>query len=626
MLKFALRLRPRLARWSELRDSLKLLAPAVRENSGRLSGALALGLGAALMELARPWPIKALFDGLLIPQPAAAGGWLAWYATLPAEQAVGAACGALLAIALLWGLCAYGQAWLTARAGQAVVFSLRRRAFNRLQQLPLAFHRRHPRGDLLMRLTGDVQALRDLLVNALLASLSGVLLLLLMTAVLLAMDWRLSLCVLALLPLLALTTVRFSLRIRDSVRKQRREEGRVSALVQESLTGVAYLQASGTGEQVAERFAAANRSSKRAGLRTTRLEATQARIVEILLAAGTASVLWYGVHRALAGHVTPGDLLVFVAYVQTAMRPLRQLARAATRLSKAAACAGRLLEVFATAPAVRDAPGAKSARRLAGRIEFRGVGFAHENGLRALDGVSFVVEPGAMLGVVGPSGAGKSTLLALLLRLHAPGAGRILVDGRDIRRYRVRSLREQMSVVLQETILFAGTIRDNIAWARPGAGDGEVQTAARLANADAFIRALPHGYETQVAEVGATLSGGERQRLAIARAFLRDAPILLLDEPTFGLDAGAEAEVMESVWRLAARRTTFLVAHRLQLVRDANRILVLDQGRVRAADGHANLLGQDAWYAAAWRAQTGGDDLRAGPPAALHWSRHERAG
>jgi ATP-binding cassette, subfamily B, bacterial len=591
-------------RWKRVKRALQLFRRPLRENSGTMVAALACGIGAALMELARPWPIKAIFDGLLIPHAGDSAAWLTAFRGLPTSTAVALVCGVVLVIAVLWGLLSYGQTYLTARAGQSLVFSLRRRTFTHLQGLSLAYHRSQRRGDLLMRLMGDINVLRDLLVNSLLRGVSALLLLVMMTVVLFLIDWRLSLIVLGILPLLALTTFRFSVKVRDATRRQRQSEGRVGALAQEALSGISYLQASGTQQHVNEQFAKSNRSSERAGLRTTRLEAAQARIVEVLLAVGTAAVLGYGVHRVIGGHITPGDLLIFMAYVQSALRPMRHLARTMTRVSKSVVCAERLIEVLEAVPAVQDAPGAKAIKSLEGRVRFRNVSFSYEDGTPALRRVNFEVGPGETLAIVGPSGAGKSTLLALLMRLYEPSTGRISLDERNVTRFRVQSLREHISVVLQETVLFGATVRENISWGRPDASPEEVEEAARKAGADKFIRALPGGYDTPLAEAGASLSGGQRQRLAIARAFLRDAPILVLDEPTFGLDAAAESQVADAVARLAQGRTTFLVAHRLRLVMGATQIIVLQKGKVAESGTHAELVAAGGWYAAAWAAQS----------------------
>jgi ABC-type multidrug transport system fused ATPase/permease subunit len=626
-----LRIRPRekTLRWKRLKGAVRLFVPYLRENWRTMGLALSCGIGATLTQLLKPWPIKILFDGVLLPPSRdLAPGWLQRLQHVPIGTIVALTCGGLLLVSILWGLFSYGQTYLTARAGQAVVFSLRRRVYAHLQHLSLTFHQKRQRGDLLMRLTGDINVLRDMLVDALLRGTSALLLLTTMTLVLFLMDWRLSLVVLGLLPLLALTTLRFSVRIREAARRQRKNEGRVAALVQETLSGISFIQASGSQKYLQKQFDRSNRQSHKAGLRTTRLEASQSRVVEVLLAAGTAAVLWYGVHRVISGAVTPGDLLVFIAYVHSAFRPMRHLARTTTRLSKAVVCAERVTELLRTVPEVRDLPGAKSARRVEGRIEFRNVAFHYEEKRRALRGIDFEIEPGKVLGIVGPSGAGKSTVMALLLRLYEPDSGKILVDGRELRRFRIQSMRERIAVVLQESILFGSTVSENIAFGKRDATDEEIERAARLANAHEFIRRLPEGYETAVAEAGASLSGGQRQRLAIARAFLRDAPILLLDEPTFGIDPASEATIVEALSDLMRGRTTIMIAHRLATIRDAHRILVLDRGKVIESGSHEELVAANGWYAEAWTLQSPdrskGPDNEA-PPSLRVASRSERS-
>jgi ABC-type multidrug transport system fused ATPase/permease subunit len=626
-----LRIRPRekTLRWKRLKGAVRLFVPYLRENWRTMGLALSCGIGATLTQLLKPWPIKILFDGVLLPPSRdLAPGWLQRLQHVPIGTIVALTCGGLLLVSILWGLFSYGQTYLTARAGQAVVFSLRRRVYAHLQHLSLTFHQKRQRGDLLMRLTGDINVLRDMLVDALLRGTSALLLLTTMTLVLFLMDWRLSLVVLGLLPLLALTTLRFSVRIREAARRQRKNEGRVAALVQETLSGISFIQASGSQKYLQKQFDRSNRQSHKAGLRTTRLEASQSRVVEVLLAAGTAAVLWYGVHRVISGAVTPGDLLVFISYVHSAFRPMRHLARTTTRLSKAVVCAERVTELLRTVPEVRDLPGAKSARRVEGRIEFRNVAFHYEEKRRALRGIDFEIEPGKVLGIVGPSGAGKSTVMALLLRLYEPDSGKILVDGRELRRFRIQSMRERIAVVLQESILFGSTVSENIAFGKRDATDEEIERAARLANAHEFIRRLPEGYETAVAEAGASLSGGQRQRLAIARAFLRDAPILLLDEPTFGIDPASEATIVEALSDLMRGRTTIMIAHRLATIRDADRILVLDRGKVIESGSHEELVAANGWYAEAWTLQSPdrskGPDNEA-PPSLRVASRSERS-
>ena len=576
--------------------------PQVAPQWRLLGGAVACGIGAVAMQLLRPWPLKLVFDRILLP-----GGPgrldLPVLAGLSDDRLLLALCAGLLGIALLWGLLSYGQVFLTARAGQAMVYALRERAHAHLQRLSLGFHQRRRKGDLLMRLTGDINVLRDMMVDAMVQGVTAVLLLGTMLAILLAMDWRLAVVVMALLPALAATTFRFSGRIRAAAQRQRKQEGRIAAAVSETLHGVRLIQAFG-GERFRDKlFRRGNRRSLRAGLRTTRLEASMARLVELLLAAGTAAVFWYGVRRVQAGALSAGDLLVFISYAHSSFKPLRRLARVSSRTAKAMVCAGRVRELLREPLEVRDRPDAKRLRRCRGAIELDRVRFAYPGGGRVLNRVDLAVEPGSFVGIVGPSGAGKSTLLALLLRLFDPQRGRVRLDGKDLRRYRLSSLREQMAVVMQEPFLFGDTVRENITFGRPDASEIDILRAAKQAEAYRFIARLPEGIDTSIAEAGASLSAGQRQRLAIARAFLRQAPILLLDEPATGLDAAAEGKVLAALERLRADRTTLMVSHKLSAVSAADQIVVVRRGRIRERGDHASLLAAGGWYARTWRAQ-----------------------
>lgn len=592
-------------RWRRLRRLAGMFSPYVRDNRRLLMLAAASGFGAMLMRVLRPWPLKVIFDGVLMPSDVAANRPpLQFLATIPKETLIGLSCLSLLVISLLWGLFASRQTYLTAKAGQQVVYELRRRVYSHLQRLSLSFHRRKKRGDLLMRLTGDINLLRDMLIDALLLGLSEILVLVAMITVMTLMNWRLTLVAFVVLPVIALTTFSFSLRIRDAARRQRKKEGRVAAMVSEMLSSVHLIQAFGRERHQDKAFRSGNRQSLKAGLRTTRLEAAMSRTVEVVLAAGTAGVLWFGVLQVKSGALTPGDLLVFVSYLGSSYRPLRKLARVSSRLSKAVVCGERVAEVLKSSPEIQDRPHAKRLRQVVGEIEFDRVDFGYTGGYRAVRKVSLRVEPGQFVGIVGPSGAGKSTLLSLVLRLYDPRRGKVRLDGRDLRRYRLQSLRDHMSVVLQEPLLFGSTIRENLLFGRPDADDEAIENSSRLADAHTFITELAEGYDTAMAETGASLSLGQRQRLSIARAFLHDAPILLLDEPTNGLDAESEHEVQSALRRLMADRTTLLVAHQLASVRDADCIFVLRRGRLVEAGTHEELMSQGGWYYRNFRLQS----------------------
>ena len=558
-----------------LRHVFRLFAPHLRPHRARMLAAWLCMVGATAMYLAQPWPIKLIFDHVLMPVDDA--GWLAGRSA--GEITTGAAL-ALLVIALLRGLFGYGQTYLTASVGQRVIASVRTRLFRHIQRLSHSFHDEHHSGDLLLRLTGDIQLLRDLLVNALLLLTERSLVMVAMAAVMLWMDWRLALVALTVLPLLAVLSFRVSGRIRGVARKQRRRESRTANILSEALSATAIIQAHVRESWEEQRFARQHRSSLRAGLRATRLEANLNRLVEVVLATGTAGVLWYGVRRVQGGFLTPGDLLVFTAYLTTFYKPVRKLATLTSRLAKASACGERLIAILETEPEIRDAPDARPAPPFQGEIAFRDVTFAYRSGAPVLRGVDLRIAPGETVALVGPSGAGKSTLAHLLLRFYDPQAGAVCIDGQDIRRYTLASLRAQIAIVLQAPGLFAISVRDNIAYGRLEASDADIERAARLACAHDFIQALPNGYDTVLAEGGSSLSAGQRQRIAIARAIVRDAPIVILDEPMTGLDGANQAAVELGLTRLTRGRTCLLITHDLAAAARADRILQVADGRV----------------------------------------------
>jgi ATP-binding cassette subfamily B protein len=356
------------------------------------------------------------------------------------------------------------------------------------------------------------------------------------------------------------------------------------------------------------RFGSRNQESQRADVKGTRLTAALGRTVGFLTAASTALVVWYGARLVLRGELTPGDLLVFIAYLKQAFRPVQDFARFTGRLAKATAGGERVLDILGRTPEIRDLPGAVPAPPFRGAVRFEDVSFAYEPGQPVFEGINFEVQPGQRVALVGPSGIGKSTLVSLLLRLYDPVRGRILIDGRDIRDYTLASLRAQISVVLQDTLLFAASARDNIAFGAPGATPEAVEAAACLANAHEFIVALPGGYDSVLGERGMTLSGGQRQRIALARAALRKAPILILDEPTAGLDGENERAVLEALADLAEEPTTFFITHDLQLAAKADLILYLEGGRVREGGRHQELMRANGRYASLYHLRAAAPD------------------
>jgi ATP-binding cassette subfamily B protein len=350
-------------------------------------------------------------------------------------------------------------------------------------------------------------------------------------------------------------------------------------------------------------FARENEKSLEDVAKTQQLSAALQRTVELLVAIATALVLWRGVHLILQGSATPGDLLVFISYLKTAFRPTRQLAKHIAMISKATASGERIIDLLDIVPDVRDKRGAIAAPAFNGRVQFQNVCFGYEPDTLILDRLNFEVQPGQRVALVGPSGGGKSTLVSLLLRLYDPSAGQILIDRHDLRDYQLSSLRRQISIVLQDSILFGVSVRDNIAYGALGATDEQIIAAARLANAHTFIMGLPNGYDTLLGERGATLSGGQRQRIAIARAAVRQAPIVILDEPTVGLDNENEHAVTEALRRLTQHCTTFLITHDLRAAIDADVILYIEEGRILERGTHTGLLRLGQRYAAFYQLQ-----------------------
>jgi len=577
----------------------------LREVRGRLLFAALCTLGATAAELLKPWPLKIILDHVILDKPvpralrALQGLFPAGKVPLLLEAAAG-----IVVIALLGGLFSYFQIFITSSIGYRMVYALRRELFTHLQTLSLGFHTHARSGDLLTKIAGDTNTLKDVFADSILKFTSYVLTVAGMLAILAAIDWKIGFIALATLPFLGYSLLHLYRKTKLSVKTQKRQEGQVASRMSEVLSAVPLVQAFARERYEAEQFDAVTQETVRESIRVARLEAAATRSSQIITALGTAAAVLFGAFQVLKGRMLPGDLVLVVGYLTNMYKPIRQLAKLSTDFSKAMASAERISEILDIEPEIVDRPDALPAKGLRGEIVFRDVSFDYGDGRDVLRNVSFAVAPGQRLALVGVSGAGKSTIVSLILRLYEPQQGAILIDGRDIRQYRRASLRRHIGLVLQQSILFGATIRENIAYGKPRATSQEIEAAARAANADEFIRELEHGYDTVIGERGATLSGGQRQRIAIARALIRDAPILILDEPMTGLDGESEGKVREALDRLTAGKTSVIVTHDLQSVADADQVLVLDGGSVVDRGTHAELVERSGRYRELYEAVT----------------------
>lgn len=551
------------------------LLPYLRPHRRLLAASSVLVLLTVVLELVKPWPLKVVVDQVLLEKP---------WALLPASLAgegdllTAVAIGTVLGLAVLSGLTGYWSSVWLAKAGQRAVASVRAEALEALLAQSLAFHARHRTGDLLVRLGGDAASLRTLLVDGLFAVGREALAVVGTLAVVFVLDWRLGLATLAVLPLLGVAMAMTTVRLRGAARKQRKKEGELATSAHETIAAVAVIQAYGLQGAASATFGRQNRRSARAGLAAARLEGKLGAAAELASALGIAFVLWLGVDSVRSSRLSPGELLVVLAYVRAFYRPIRKGLGRSAAMVKAAAAAERVLELLDARSALPAPVQPRELPKVAGALSLHGVQFVHGNGHVVLRGVDLSLRPGEHVALVGDNGSGKTTLAALLPRLWDPTAGRICIDGVDVRELALSRVRELVAVVLQETLLFAGTLRENVRLGRPSASDAEVDAVCVRTGVDAIGARLPGGLDAPVGERGATLSGGERQRVALARALLRDAPILVFDEPTTGLDAEAEELLCNRVLPHLRDRTVLLITHSERLRRRADRVVRLQDG------------------------------------------------
>ncbi|MFQ5844806.1 MAG: ABC transporter ATP-binding protein [Planctomycetota bacterium] len=552
-----------------LRRAITTFRPALKGQGSAVAGAVALTLGGTVLELLRPWPVQYLIDHVLIPGR---------YAVLP----VALCCGAVLLLGLSIGQLVVARATLVARIARKVATRVRKRLFRHLHRLALPFHHSQRTGDLIVRLMGDVDLVRDLLFASWITMLGRGVVMVGAVGVMFWLDPLLAGLALLPLPLLVLGIRRSSRRLTGVTRKQRRKQGDAAAYAAETLRQIRLVKAYAAEDRATRVFADRTRASERAGGKAARVAAGMTRVAEICTGAGLALVLFAGVQRVQAGALSVGQLLVLLSYTRSLYKPVRKLAREGARLAKATACAGRVLEVLDLEP--EDPELGRPVPRLRGAIDFCAVTFRYAAGQRALRGLTLHLDPGTLAVLSGPNGAGKSTVLGLLLRLFRPDEGEIRVDGLPIESLRLAEYRERIAYLPQGTLLFGATVRDNIAFGNPDATDEEIERAARLALAHDFVEGLSEGYDTVLGENGGTVSGGEAGRLMLARAAVRDANILLLDEPLAGLDPEARAFVAPAIRRIAAGRTTLVVHHGPAGELDADVHLHLEGGRLVGRD------------------------------------------
>ncbi len=574
-------------------------------------------LGETLTDVLEPWPVKIVVDNLL--QHKRLPNWIGRpVAALLGDNQIATlnfAVGAVAAIAIVGALSSYAEKYLTTSVSQWVTHDLRRTLYSHIQRLSLAEYDEKRTGDLISRVTSDINAVQDFVNTALLGMIVNVLTLVGMIGVMFYINWRFTLIALSVSPVLFVFVYVFTRRIKKFSRAVRKKESDLTSVVQEVFTSIRVVKAFAREDYEQERFEAYSLENVETALKARSLKAKLAPVVEVIVAIGTCLVLGYGARLVLHGSLSAGVLIVFLLYLGKMYKPMRDLSKMTDTVSKATVGFERIQEVLEIESKVRDLPRAKKAPKFKGQIKFEHVRFSYDGGNLVLKDINFSIQPGQIAALVGPSGTGKTTIISLIPRFYDPSSGKVKIDDRDVREYTLKSLRQQISFVLQDTLLFHATIWENIAYGRPDAPRKQIEEAARLANAHEFIEKMPEGYDTMVGERGISLSGGQRQRIAIARAIIRDTPILILDEPTSGLDAASEQTVIEALDRLMKGRTTLLIAHHLGTVRHADCIFVVKDSELVEQGTHEELLAAGGTYAELYNIQT---SQSADPPSVEH--------
>jgi ATP-binding cassette subfamily B protein len=577
--------------------------PYLKAHRWQVAWALAQVFLIAGFELLKPWPLQIVIDYVLGGKPAPFGGPLGDLFSLPPVSLLLVACAAIVVVNLGASALTLLHNYTTIRVGQNMVNDLRSDLYAHLQRLSLAYHSRQRVGDLMYRITADSFAVQTMIMNGVLPILSAMILLAGMLIVLFPMDSTLTLLALTVVPILFILISAFNRRIVEVATEVRDADARVYSLVQWGIAAIKVVQAFTKEEEEHRRFMGASRESLRATLRLYNWQTLYSGAVSVVIAGGTAVVVYAGARAVMSGTLSLGQLIIFVSYLAQLYTPINQITQSWGLIAGARVGATRVFEVLETEADLKSGPRQFPPSGARGDVAWRDISFRYRPEIPVLKDIGLEVQAGSKIAIVGPTGAGKSTLLGLLPRFFDPTTGSVQIDGLDVREYQLASLRRQISMVLQPPLIFPLSVADNIAYGRPGANQAEIENAARQARIHDMIVRLPEGYQTQLGEAGVVLSEGEKQRITIARALLRNAPILILDEPTSALDVETEALVMAAIERLMEGRTTFIIAHRLSTVRRCDRILVLRDGIIAEQGTLPELLRHGGVFADYYRTQ-----------------------
>jgi ATP-binding cassette, subfamily B, bacterial len=560
-----------------------------------------------LIALVAPWPLKLILDHVILgnPLPEKAAFLSRWFGEKNTELVLAGLVLAFILCQVLDSVFSYMHRVGILSIGEKLVTDIRQHVFAHLQRLSLSFHESARSGDLVYRLTADIHDVKAILVQLPQQCVYRLIMILSHVGLMLVLEWRLALMAFGMIPILYYFQWRLGSSVRSATQSKKSKESDVASLITENVTAMALVQAYGREDLQQARFASENRGSLDFELTALQLTQTFKRLSDLLIALGTGCVVYYGGSLAFDNAILPGTLILFVAYLKNLYKPLEKFADMLLEVANSQVAGARLLELVECDMVMQDAAEAVPAPRFTGRVEFRQVSFGYQKDVDVLQHLNFVVEAGEIVALVGPSGAGKSTLLSLLLRFYDPQHGQILIDGHDMRAFMLKSLRDQMTVVMQEARLFSQTVRDNIGFGKIDATEEEIIQAAKLAQAHDFIMQMPEGYGTFISEGGDNLSGGQKQRLNIARAIIRRTPILILDEPATALDAKAEAAIHAALRELTRGKTTFIIAHKFSTIAHADKILLLEAGKHATYGTHEALMRTSQDYRELYELQFG---------------------